>query len=207
MELPVRPAARQVWLPEGEWINAWTGERIQGPRRLEVLANASVTPMFLRAGSLFALAPDMQHTGEKPWDPLTLDVYPHPATVARGVLYEDDGLSNGYQRGACRRSALEAGLDPERKRMTVKIGPAAGSYPDALQARAWTVRLHPAPGLGPIREVRVDGRKVAGWRLVPRGLAPTPFQLQGPALDGDVVEVDLAAKPVAKGRVVELRYN
>jgi hypothetical protein len=206
MELPARPAARKVWLPEGEWINAWTGDRIRGPRQVEVLAGASVTPMFLRAGSLFALAPDMQHTGEKPWDPLTLDVYPHPAAVARGELYEDDGLSNGYQRGACRRSALEARVEPARKRVTVKVGPAAGTYSGAQRARAWVVRLHPAPGMGKIHEVRVDGRKVAAWRLVPRGLAPTPFQLQGPALDGDVVEVELATRPVAQGRVVEVRY-
>ncbi|MDR3669925.1 MAG: glycoside hydrolase family 31 protein [Holophaga sp.] len=202
MELPSAPARRPVWLPEGEWINAWTGERVRGPRRLEVPAAASVTPMFLRAGSLFPLAPDMQHTGEKPWDPLTLDVYPHPAQVANGELYEDDGQSNGYRRGACRRTALEARMGPGRK-VTVKIGRAAGAYLGALQARAWVLRLHLAPGLRKVRQVRLDGRRT-GWRLLPRGPAATPFQLRGPALDGDVLEVELPPEPVARGRVVEI---
>jgi len=207
MELPSRPAVRKVWLPEGEWINAWNGDRIRGPRTVEVSAGPAVAPLFLRAGSLFALAPDMQHTGEKPWDPLTLDVYPHPAAPARAELYEDDGISNGYLRGACRRTALEARMDPDRKRVTVKIGPAAGTWPDAPGARAWGVRLHAPPGLGPVQEVRVDGVRSAGWRLIAKGLAATPFQLQGPALDGDVVEVELPSMPVAGGRVVELRFR
>jgi hypothetical protein len=204
MELPSRPARRQVWLPEGVWINAWTGERIQGPRRLEVAAAATEIPMFLRAGSLFPLAPDMQHTGEKPWDPLTLDVYPHPAVAAEAELYEDDGISNGYRAGQCRRTPLRTRM--EGRRMTVRIGEAAGSFPGAPQARAWSLRLHVIPEMGKIQGVWVDGREAARWRLVPRGLAATPFQLKGPALDADVLEVDLPAGPVSRGRVVEVRY-
>jgi hypothetical protein len=207
MALPAKPAVRKLWLPPGEWINAWTGERIQGPRRMEVHAGASVTPMFLRAGSLFPLAPEMQHTGEKPWDPITLDVYPHRTVPAKAELYEDDGLSNGYRTGACRRTALEARLDARRKRATVKVGPAAGDYADALRTRAWVVRLHTTPEMGRLREVRVDGQSSAAWRLLPRGLASTPFQLCGPALDGDVVEVELPAGPVDQGRLVEISYR
>jgi hypothetical protein len=60
--------------------------------------------------------------------------------------------------------------------------------------------------MGNVRQVRVDGRPVEGWRLVSRGLAPTPFQLQGPALDGDVVEVELGTKPVGEGRTVEVTW-
>jgi hypothetical protein len=207
MELPSKPAERKVWLPEGTWIDAWTGARIRGPRTRWVAAGAAVTPMFLRAGSLFPLAPDMQHTGEKPWDPVTLDVYPDPERVARAELYEDDGLSTGYRQGAFRRAFLEARLDARRRRVTVAIGPAEGGYPDAPGDRAWVLRLHKAPGLGRIEEVRVDGHPVPGWRLIPKGLATTPFQLQGPALDGEVVEVALPSRPVSRGRVVELRFS
>jgi len=202
----VRPVARRVWIPEGEWVDAWTGERVRGPRSVQVQAAAAVTPMFLRAGSLFVLAPEMRHTGEKPWDPLTLDVYPHPEVPAPGELYEDDGISNAYRDGAFRRTPLEARVEPGGKLVTVTVAPAAGGYPGALEARAWAVRLHVPPGMGKVRQVRVDGRPVEGWRLVSRGLAPTPFQLQGPALDGDVVEVELGTKPVGEGRTVEVTW-
>ncbi len=43
----------------------------------------------------------MQHTAERPTDPLTLRLYV-PAADGAGVstLYEDDGISTNYQRGA-----------------------------------------------------------------------------------------------------------
>ena len=206
MALPAKPVGRQVWIPEGEWIDAWTGARVQGPRTLPVQAGAKVIPMFLQAGSLFALAPDMQHTEERPWDPLTLDIYPHPARVARTELYEDDHASNAYRSGAWRKAVLEARQDQARKTVTVQIGPGAGSYPNAPVSRAWGLRVHAPPGLGPVRGVRVDGRPVADWRVLPTGPAATPFQSHGPALDGEVLVLDLPARPVAQARRVEVQY-
>ena len=206
MELPLRPVARSVWLPDGEWLDAWTGTRFQGPRTLETRAPAAVTPLFIRAGSLFALAPDMLHTGEKPWDPITLEVHPHPERAARAELYEDDGQSNAYQAGACRRTPLEARLEPGRRRVTVTVGAAAGSFHGARPERAWVLRLHPHPRMGRIQEVRVDGCK-ADWQLLPPGPAPAPFQLRGPALDGPVLEVELPSRPVVLERSVEVRYQ
>jgi len=207
MTLPDPPVARQVWLPDGEWLDAWTGARVQGPRTLEVRAGAKVIPMWIRAGSLFPLAPDMQHTGEKPWDPITLDCYPSPARVARAELYEDDRVSNAYREGACRRTVLEAHQDQARRTVTVRIGAATGGFDGARPARAWGLRVHAPPGLGPVREVKVDGRPVTGWRCLPRGPAATPFQNRGPALDGEVLAVDLPAGAVGSGRAIEIRYG
>ena len=207
MDLPERPVSRSAWIPEGEWIDAWTGERIQGPGTREIRAGAKTIPMFLRAGSLFLLAPDMQFTGEKPWNPITLDIYPHPVQVAKAELYEDDHVSNAYRRGASRRALLEARLDGPGKRITVRIGAARGSFRDAPADRAWALRIHPAPGMKAIRQVRVDGRITRGWRLLPRGVAATPFQIQGPALDGEVLLLDLPAGPVVRARTVEVRYH
>ena len=207
MDLPLEPVARSVWIPEGEWIDAWTGDRLQGPGTREISAGAQRIPMFLRAGSLFLLAPDMQFTGEKPWDPITLDIYPHPARVARAELYEDDHVSNGYRRGACRRAILEARLDAPRKQLTVRIGEAVGTFKDAPASRAWALRLHPAPGLRAIQQVRVDGRVSKAWRLLPQGAAATPFQTQGPALDGAVLQLELPVRPVGQSRTIEVRYS
>ena len=207
MDLPARPASRSAWIPEGEWIDAWSGARILGPRTLELQAGVKRIPMFLRAGSLFPLAPDMPHTEAKPWNPITLDIYPHPSRVARAELYEDDHATNAYRRGVSRRTILEARLDVPRKRLTVRIGEAAGACREAPQARAWALRLHAVPGLTSIRQVRVDGELSTGWRLLPQGEAPTPFQLQGPALDGEVLQLELASRPVALPRTVEISYG
>jgi hypothetical protein len=205
MYLPSQPVPRQVWIPPGEWLDAWTGARFQGPRTLEVAAPARVIPMFLRAGSIFPLAPEMPHTEARPWDPVTLDLYPSPARAAHAELYEDDHISNGYLKGACRRTALE--LRQGGATVTLQIAAGVGQFPRAPPARAWSLRLHPPPGLGGVQQVRVDGRPVSVWSVLPRGPTPTPFQIRGPALDGEVLQLDLAARPAAQARVVEVRYQ
>jgi hypothetical protein len=207
MELPEQPVSRSVWIPDGEWLDAWTGDRVQGPSLLQVRAGAEVIPLFIQAGSLFALAPDMLHTGEKPWDPITLDAYPVAGRTARTELYEDDGATNDYLGARCRRSQLEARLDPVTHRVLVRIGRAEGGFAGAIRTRAWALRLHVPPELGAPQQVRLDGQAVSGWRLLAKGPAPTPFQLRGPALDGPVLEVELPAKAVGRARAVEVRFR
>ena len=207
MDLPAQPMTRSVWLPEGEWIDAWTGQRHRGPVTLQARALAPVIPMFIRAGSLFPLAPDMQHTEEKPWDPITLDVYPHPCRVARAELYEDDRWSNAYRKGDCRRTELTATLDPVRKQLKVRVGPALGPYLGAPAERAWVLRLHEAPGIQEFLDIDSDGSPFPAPRLQRKGSPATPFQLQGPALDGDVLEVAIPARPLSQPRAITLRYR
>ena len=43
------------------------------------------------------MAPDMKYTGEKPWDPLTLEVF--PSGDSDFTLYSDDGTTYAYETG------------------------------------------------------------------------------------------------------------
>lgn len=53
-------------------------------------------PLYVRGGAIVPLGPEMAHTGEKPFSPLTLEIYPGDC---RFNLYEDDGLSLAHRRG------------------------------------------------------------------------------------------------------------
>jgi hypothetical protein len=44
------------------------------------------------------MMPDMNYVGEKPIDPLIVDVYPEGTSTF--TLYEDDGISFDYEKGA-----------------------------------------------------------------------------------------------------------
>ncbi len=57
---------RDVYLPEGEWVNIWTGERHEGPVRMTDLpAELSVMPVFAQAGRIVPVYTEpIQHTGE-----------------------------------------------------------------------------------------------------------------------------------------------
>jgi len=108
----LRPGAesRLVYLPEGVWIDYWTGARHNGHTTLRVAAPLETVPLFVRAGAVIPMGPEMNWVGEKPLDPLTFEIYPDDHGHARGVLYEDDGASPAYLTGAVRRT--EIGVDP-----------------------------------------------------------------------------------------------
>lgn len=93
-----------VYLPQGTWYNYFTNERFAGGHH-RVAAKLEDIPVFARAGAIIPLAPVTPYTDTEPktgFDPLSLHIY----TGADGhySLYEDDGISLGYQRGECTRT-------------------------------------------------------------------------------------------------------
>jgi len=68
--------SRLVYLPEGTWIDYWTGKRITGGTMTRVEAPLEIVPMFVRAGTVIPMGPEMNYVGEKPADPITFMIYP-----------------------------------------------------------------------------------------------------------------------------------
>jgi alpha-D-xyloside xylohydrolase len=126
--------SRSVYLPSGsEWYDFWTGAIIPGGQTFEADAPLYSLPLYVRAGSIVPLGPELRYTTEKPQDPITLYVY--TGRDADFTLYEDDGVSYGYERGA--RSRIPVRWS-ERSR-TLTIGQRQGAFPGMLQARTFTV--------------------------------------------------------------------
>ena len=75
----------------------------------------------------------LQWTGEKPADPVTLFVY--AGADGAFTLYEDDGLTYGYEKGAFSRIPIR--WDDATGRLT--IGTREGSFPGMLASRTFEV--------------------------------------------------------------------
>ena len=80
-------AARGVWIPPGEWMESWTGQSFTGPVTVTNNCPMERMPIYIRSGAVVALAPEMQFTGQRPWDPVTLDVYPRAGETNQATLY------------------------------------------------------------------------------------------------------------------------
>jgi alpha-D-xyloside xylohydrolase len=151
---------RQVYLPLGAgWFDFWTGAYVDGGRRLDAPAPYESLPLYVKAGSILPMGPELQHTAEKPADPLTVWVY--TGADASFDLYEDDGVTYGYEKGAS--STIPLRWDEARGVLTV--GPRAGSFPGLLAARRLRVvfvsrgsALGHSPDPQGAREVRYDGQ-------------------------------------------------
>jgi alpha-D-xyloside xylohydrolase len=123
-------------LPKGAaWYDFWTGQRYTGGRTVTLQTTLSRVPMFVRAGSILPLGPEMQYVGEKPWDQLELRVY--PGADAHFTLYEDEGNGYNYERGVYTTIPISWN---DRTR-TLTIGSRQGSYPGMLNQRQFTIIL------------------------------------------------------------------
>jgi len=88
---------KTVYLPEGDWFNFWTDEKVAGNGEIEVKTPLDEVPMFVKEGSILPIGPKVQYTTQ-PTDELTrLKVY--PGKDAEYVLYMDDNESYDYEKG------------------------------------------------------------------------------------------------------------
>ena len=138
--------SRSVYFPEGLWYDFYTGEVMPGqagndgpscPTRsgisLTVDAPYERMPLYVRAGSIVPFGPAMEWSDEKPAADILLAVY--AGADADFTLYEDDGLSYGYERGEYATIALHW----DDAAGELHIGERQGSFPGMLQERTFRV--------------------------------------------------------------------
>ena len=142
----------KVYLPEGAaWYDYWTGEKLDGGREITRETTLDLIPLYVRAGGIVPLGPDVQYATEKPWDSLTLRVY--PGADGSFVLYEDEFDNYNYERGAY--TEIPVTWDDSARRLT--IGARRGSYPGMIERRRFTVVMPD----GTEQTVEYAGKKVS----------------------------------------------
>jgi alpha-glucosidase len=146
-------STERVWLPAGEWIEWPSGKQFTGPITVERSFSIDQIPVYLKAGAIVPMQPPMLHTGEKPVDPLIVNVWPlKSGTSANYSVYEDSGASVEYQHGVFARTPIKATEAGDT--LKVEMGRVEGSYPDMMKMRGYELRL---PADWPPASVKVNG--------------------------------------------------
>jgi Glycosyl hydrolases family 31/PA14 domain/Domain of unknown function (DUF5110) len=208
-----RSATRTAWIPPGNWINAWNGEKISGPAMVTNNVPLAQIPIYIKSGAVLPLAPEMQYIGEKPWDPILLDCYPGVGGTNSTTLYEDDTLTMAYQHGKYRKTDIRLNEDDKEKIAVVRveISTATGTFQGAQNKRAWSLRIHP-PANWPKNWVptgiKINGKesRLSVHRLI-RAENAMPLGDPTGAPDGDVFEFNLPATQVARGQSVAISFG
>jgi alpha-glucosidase len=99
---------RLVYLPKGVWYDYWTNKKYEGDTMIAADAPLEMVPIFVRAGAILPTGPEMNYVGEKPFDPITFNIYPDDKGSASVTLYEDDGVSPAYKQDGFRRTSINA---------------------------------------------------------------------------------------------------
>jgi alpha-glucosidase len=160
-------ATETVWLPPGEWIEWPTGTHFTGPIKVDRRFSIDQVPIYLKAGAIVPMEPPMLYTGQKPVDPLIVNVWPlEPGAQSSYSVYEDSGQAELYQKGIYTNLPVHAAQTEGS--LKVEIGPVQGHFSGMLQHRAYELRL---PADWPPTSVMVNGvpvrqatKNIAGWR-------------------------------------------
>jgi alpha-D-xyloside xylohydrolase len=89
---------RPVYLPAGsDWYDFWTDERYAGGQTLSADAGLETMPLYVRAGSIIPLGPDISYADEKPQASMEIRIYPGQDGVF--TLYQDEGNNYNYEKG------------------------------------------------------------------------------------------------------------
>ena len=125
----------EVYLPSGnKWYNYWTNEDFNGGQKLKIKTSLDRIPLFVRAGSIIPIGPDVQYTNEKKWDNLIINVY--PGADGTFTLYEDEGDNYNYESGAY----TEIQMKWNDKKRILTIDARKGEYNGMLTKRNFTIR-------------------------------------------------------------------
>jgi alpha-D-xyloside xylohydrolase len=153
---------RSVYLPAAPgWYDFWSGGVADGGQAIDVSTPYDSIPVHVRAGAIIPTGPEIQYTDEKPADPITLWVY--AGADGNFALYEDDGLTYGYEKGAFARIPLH--WNDATKTLT--IGKREGTFTGMAAQRTFDVVLvakDKAVGFSftpkPDKSVKYDGTAV-----------------------------------------------
>jgi alpha-glucosidase len=132
--------SRSVYLPSGKWFDFVTGQCYPGSQNIMLKTDSktwSDIPLFVRKGSILATQPVEQFVHEHPVSEITLDIFPSesPATF---TVYDDDGTTYNYEKGAFFRQAISA--QNSGGTILVKVNGETGSYSSPL--RTYLLKIH-----------------------------------------------------------------
>ncbi len=105
--------SRDVYVPEGAWFDYWDGTRYEGKTTHTIQAPLDRWPLLVRANSILPTGPVMQYVDQMATDPLTVTCHIEPNGQASYILYEDDGQTLDYNKGAFALTTIHCSVEDD----------------------------------------------------------------------------------------------
>jgi len=128
--------SKELYLPQGaDWFDFWTGEKLSGGKTIVKETPIDIMPLYVKAGSILPIGPEVQYAEEKKWDNLEIRVY--PGANGEFTLYEDENDNYNYEQGIY--STITFTWDDAKQ--ILSIGERKGSFPGMLSARTFQITI------------------------------------------------------------------
>jgi alpha-D-xyloside xylohydrolase len=123
-----------LYLPAGSrWYDFWTNERFDGGKEISKETSIDIIPLYIKAGTILPIGPEVQYATEKSWDNLELRIY--EGADGEFILYEDENDNYNYEKGIY--STITFAWNDAKKVLT--ISGRNGSFPGMLTQRKFHI--------------------------------------------------------------------
>lgn len=151
---------RDVYLPNGDWFDYWTGRRFGGGQTIHVPVTIESIPLFVRGGGFIFHQPVVQSTSGMAGQPL--EVLVAPAGESEVSFYEDNGESLDYKKGDFLKRTFHQARNGQG--IIIDVSAPTGTYRPAareLVLKIWTERKP----TGVFLRSNINGDRVSltGW--------------------------------------------
>lgn len=128
-----------IYLPAGEWIDYFTGDKYSGNRVLNNFdAPIWKLPVFVKNGAIIPVANPNNNVGEIKKDHRIYEVY--PSGSSRFVEYDDDGRTEAYRHGQGVNTIITSILKDDKVQFT--IAPSQGEFDGFEKMKSTEVRFN-----------------------------------------------------------------
>lgn len=196
-----------IYLPEGQWIDYFTGDVYEGGRILNNFdAPIWKLPLFVKAGAIVPMNRPNNNIHEVNTAERIFDIW--PAGHSEFTLYDDDGNTEAYMRGEHATTKVTSELDAKGN-LAITICPTEGNYDGMVKEKSTLVRINTTARPKSVRAIigkkkvtLTEGEGDNTWRYVERPQL-NQFSTQGT----DMAKVEVTKNPVievnlAKGDIM-----
>lgn len=129
-----------IYLPEGEWIDYFSGEMYQGGR---IINNYDTPlwklPVFVKRGAIIPMTSPNNNVSEADKSLRIYELY--PCGQSAFTEYDDDGITEEYRAGRGVSTLIES-VAGEKGELTVTVHPAQGSFDGFVKEKATEFRIN-----------------------------------------------------------------
>jgi len=153
---------KKVYLPGSDlWYDFWTGEKTGGGKTINAAAPIDLMPLYVRAGSIVPMGPEMEYATQKTNKVIELRIY--PGANGRFTFYEDENDNYNYEKG--RYSTFTFAWNDKQKELSI-LG-TKGNFPGMLKQHTFNIVVVDGKhGSGPLvagsvnKTVKYEGKAI-----------------------------------------------
>lgn len=130
-----------IYLPEGTWIDYFTGEKYEGNRILNNFdAPIWKLPVFVKSGSIIPMTLPNNNVSEIDPSLRIYEFYPNGHTEA--LEYNDDGVTEAYRHDESVSTRIESDVNAKKNELTITIHPTVGSFDGFVKEKQTELRIN-----------------------------------------------------------------